>query len=89
MNFQTVKFLKDERSILSMYSYMHSTGLIPPQKIASELLEKEWILAFPGGLVVGSPPANARHRGLIPVRGRSHVPRSSEAREPQPLSPGT
>ena len=32
---------------------------------------------FPGGPVVGNPPANAGDRGSIPGPGRSHVPRSS------------
>ena len=77
MNFQTVKFLEDEKSILSMYPYMHHTGLFPPQKIFSKLLEREWILALPGGLGVWSPPANAGHMGSIPVPGKSHIPRSS------------
>ena len=32
---------------------------------------------FPGGTVVGNPPANAGDTGLIPGLGRSHVPRSN------------
>ena len=32
---------------LSVYPHMHSSGLIPPQKIFSELLEKEWFLQSP------------------------------------------
>ena len=41
---------------------------------------------FPGGTVVGSPPANAGDMGLIAGPGRSHMPWSNEARVPQLLS---
>ena len=41
---------------------------------------------FPGGAVVGSLPANAGDTGSRPGLGRSHMPRSSWAREPQLLS---
>ena len=41
---------------------------------------------FPGGAVVESLPANAGDAGSSPGLGRSHVPRSSWAREPQLLS---
>ena len=41
---------------------------------------------FPGGAVVESPPANAGDTGLSLGLGRSHMPRSSWAREPQLLS---
>ena len=36
-------------------------------------------LVFPGGLVVKNPPANAGDTGLIPDRGRSHMPRGNQA----------
>ena len=42
---------------------------------------------FPGGAVVKNPPANAGDTGLSPGPGRSHMPRSNWAREPQLLSP--
>ena len=42
--------------------------------------------AFPGGAVVESLPANAGDTGLSPGLGRSHMPQSSWAREPQILS---
>ena len=32
---------------------------------------------FPGGPLVGSPPANTGIKSLIPGTGRSHMPRSS------------
>ena len=41
---------------------------------------------FPGGSVVKNPPANAGVMGSIPDPGRSHVPRSMQARAPQLLS---
>ena len=41
---------------------------------------------FPGGAVVENLPANAGDTGSSPGLGRSHVPRSNSAREPQLLS---
>ena len=41
---------------------------------------------FPGGAVVENLPANAGDTGSSPGLGRSHVPRSDQAREPQLLS---
>ena len=41
---------------------------------------------FPGGAVVENPPANAGDTGSSPGLGRSHMPRSNWAREPQLLS---
>ena len=41
---------------------------------------------FPGGAVVENLPANAGHTGSSPGLGRSHMPRSDWAREPQLLS---
>ena len=43
-------------------------------------------MGFPGGAVVENPPANAGDMGSSPGLGRSHMPRSSWAREPQLLS---
>ena len=43
-------------------------------------------LGFPGGAVVESLPADAGDTGSSPGLGRSHMPRSSWAREPQLLS---
>ena len=47
---------------------------------------KEDILGFPGGAVVENLPANAGDTGSSPGLGRSHMPRSDWAREPQLLS---
>ena len=41
---------------------------------------------FPGGAVVENLPANAGDTGSHPGLGKSHMPRSSWAREPQLLS---
>ena len=41
---------------------------------------------FPGGAVVENLPANAGDTGSSPGMGRSHMPRSNKAREPQLLS---
>ena len=38
---------------------------------------------FPGGTLVGNPPANAGDMGLGPGPGRSHMPRSNYVRVPQ------
>ena len=38
---------------------------------------------FPGGAVVENLPANAGDTGSSPGLGRSHMPRSNWAREPQ------
>ena len=45
---------------------------------------EEW--GFPGGAVVENLPANAGDTGSSPGLGRSHMPRSNWAREPQLLS---
>ena len=48
------------------------------------LLKKN--MGFPGGSVVKNPPANAEDTGPIPGLGRSHVPWSNYAHEPQLLN---
>ena len=45
---------------------------------------KQW--DFPGGTVVGNPPASAGDKGSDPGPGGSHMPRSNSARAPQLLS---
>ena len=44
-------------------------------------------MGFPGGAVVENLPANAGDTGSSPGLGRSHMPRSSWAREPQIAEP--
>ena len=50
------------------------------------MLIKISVLGFPGGAVVENLPANAGDTGSSPGLGRSHMPRSNWAREPQLLS---
>ena len=47
---------------------------------------KKYVQGFPGGAVVENLPANAGDTGSSPGLGRSHMPRSNWAREPQLLS---
>ena len=49
-------------------------------------VQKPCFRDFPGGAVVGSPPANAGGTGSSLGPGRSHMPRSGSARAPQLLS---
>ena len=51
-------------------------------------INSKWIkdLGFPGGAVVGSPPADAGDVGSCLGLGRSHMPRSGWAPEPWLLS---
>ncbi|KAJ8789914.1 hypothetical protein J1605_021612 [Eschrichtius robustus] len=57
------------------------TGLRGVVMSAEEYLSR----GFPGGAVVESLPANAGDTGSSPGLGRSHMPRSDWAREPQLL----
>ena len=50
------------------------------------MLDQIYIKGFPGGAVVENLPANAGDMGSSPGLGRSHMPRSNSAREPQLLS---
>ena len=52
----------------------------------TKIIQKKKIRGFPGGAVVESLPANAGDTGSSPGLGRSHMPRSNWAREPQLLS---
>ena len=48
--------------------------------------KEQVFVGFPGGAVVENLPANAGDMGSSPGLGRSHMPRSKWAREPQLLS---
>ena len=65
-----------------------NTRARPPRTLVSEKLEAVAVSQdTPGGALDKNPPANAGDVGSIPGPGRFHMPRSSEAREPQLLSP--
>ena len=59
-------------------------GLISPldPKLPTKMSQE----GFPGGAVVENPPANAGDTGSSPGLGRSHMPWSNWAHEPQLLS---
>ena len=56
------------------------------QTIPESYSNQDSMLGFPGGAVVENLPANAGDTGSSPGLGRSHMPRSSWAREPRLLS---
>ena len=56
----------------------------PKCSSTNEWIKKTW--GFPGGAVVESLPANAGDMGSSPGLGRSYIPWSNWAREPQLLS---
>ena len=59
--------------------------VLPRQQCSlSEL--KTFTEGFPAGAVVKNLPANAGDTGSSPGLGRSHMPRSNQAREPQLLA---
>ena len=59
-----------------------SNGIFRENFIALKII----LEGFPGGAVVENLPANAGDMGSSPGLGRSHMPRSNWAREPQLLS---
>ena len=58
----------------------------PLWKIVWRFIKRFQKGGFPGGAVVKNLPANARHTGLSPAPGGSHMPQSNKARAPQLLS---
>ena len=75
------RFLKNLKIELPYVPAISLLGIYPEKTI---IQKESW--GFPGGAVVGSLPANAGDTGSGPGLGRSHMPRSSWAREPQLLS---
>ena len=57
-------------------------GIYPDKTI----FQKDTCWGFPGGAVVENLPANAGDTGSSPGLGRSHMPQSNYAHEPQLLS---
>ena len=70
----SLTYMASHQSLLSL-----GFSLFPP-------LKNEGIGGFPGGAVVENLPANAGDTGSSPGLGRSHMPQSGQAREPQLLS---
>ena len=64
--------------------FIFASWMTEHQAVASQINKK--VQGFPGGTVVKNPPANAGDTGSSPGLGRSHMPRSNWAREPQLLS---
>ena len=62
------------------------TWMLRSLRIMPRGVFKKRTRGFPCGAMVGSPPANAGDAGSSPGLGRSHMPRSNWAREPQLLS---
>ena len=93
---ETINKMKRQMSEWEKISANESTDIGLTSKIYKQLMQlnikktnnpiKKWAEGFPGGAVVESLPANAGDTGSSPGLGRSHMPRSSWAREPQLLS---
>ena len=64
-----------------------NSGLQARRGKKKKFLKEKTCGGFACGAVVENPPANARDTGSSPGPGRSHMPRSNKAREPQPLKP--
>ena len=68
----------------SLIWYVASHRNTEPKATDRALKTHQW--GFPGGAVVDNLPANAGDTDSSPGLGRSHIPRSNWAREPQVLS---
>ena len=75
------RFLKKLKMELPYDPAIPLLGIYPEKTI----IQKD-VQGFPGGAVVENPPANAGDTGSSPGLGRSHMPRSNWAHEPQLLS---
>ena len=85
MDLQYVRFTRREaHTFISSKFYMTRAALLRKQR-PREVAKPE-VLGFPGGAAVENLPANAGDTGSSPGLGRSHMPRSNWAREPQLLS---
>ena len=75
------------RTLASWTQTLHSDHMVT-QSVAPQRREvqKSLLRGFPGGAAVENLPANAGDAGSSPGLGRSHMPRSNWAREPQLLS---
>ena len=67
------------------YTYFLKVKFEHCQQNLLKSIQKTTSWGFPGGAVVENLPANAGYTGSSPGLGRSHMPRSDQAREPQLL----
>ena len=72
-----------QKKILNSYLTPHTKINL---KWTEELNIRSETVGFPGGAVVKNLPSNAGDTGSSPGPGRSHMPQSNSAREPQLLS---
>ena len=86
-----LKFLLNKHS--STHKGVNGSFIFIPQAKIDLLLVQNLVFqlvknfqGFPGGAVVENLSANAGDMGSSPGLGRSHMPRSNQAREPQLLS---
>ena len=77
-----LSMMKNDKILLLTIKWVHSRNLILNKTRPPKII----ILGFPGGAVVEDLPANAGDTGSSPGLGRSHMPWSGWAREPQLLS---
>ncbi|KAJ8794632.1 hypothetical protein J1605_003103 [Eschrichtius robustus] len=73
-------------SIFFQYGTVTLSGSRKGSRKSQKVKCRKHLGGFPGGAVVENLPANAGDMGSSPGLGRSHMPRSNWAREPQLLS---
>ena len=86
---RTMYYCRATEAIVTPHPYPPGPAPRPPFSTACFccLQTRKCLWGFPGGAVVGSPPTNAGDTGSSPGPGRSHMPRSNQACEPQLLKP--
>ena len=79
--------VNSSRGVILSAFFPNGSAPIPPTSYhRSETQLKNRSGGFPGGAVVENLPANAGDTGSSPGLGKSHMPQSNWAREPQLLS---
>ena len=59
---------------LAMIAFEGYSSLVHGQWFIGNIITQDSLGGFPGGAVVGNPPANAGDTGSSPGPGRSHMP---------------